>query len=95
MAERDFTVTGFKESETECVMSLARQAVVLEAASESEMLCKSLRSAIGPTDSGLHYLVRGLSIRLEELSLIIQRAAGDQNETVSDLESELRKEVFA
>lgn len=95
MAEQDFSATGFKESETECVLSSARQFVVLEAASEAEMLCKSLRAAIGPTDSGLHYLVRGLTIRLEELSLIIQRAAGDPSEKIAVLSADLRKEVAA
>ena len=92
MTKCDFSVTGLRETETECVLSIERQLLVLEAAYEVKKLSNVLRASIGPNDANDHLIVRGLSIRIKELSSVIMSGISDQVETVSSLTERLTHE---
>ncbi|MFZ1244322.1 MAG: hypothetical protein WAR41_04580 [Azonexus sp.] len=92
MATTDFIVTGLKETETECVLSIERQLLVLDAAYEVEKLSDVLRASIAPNDAHDHLIVRALSMRIKELSSVIMSGMSDELETVGDLSERLTHE---
>ena len=68
-----------------------RSELAIIAAAEIEALCGVLRAATKDC-CGIDYTVRGLSARIEDLSIIVMGALGDENDTTKDLTRRLMRE---
>lgn len=83
--QADLVINGDKTT-----LSDTRLMVALEATWEIEKLCRVLRTLVEPSETGDSYAVRGLSLRVQDLSGIIMSALHDEAAPTDDLAVQLR-----
>lgn len=85
------TVADCVETESGGVMlSKDRRMVILECFWETEALCRALRKATGGRDNANdHFVIRGMSARIEELACIISAAIEEEEIPTIDLKRRL------
>lgn len=92
MAEIDTTATGLSETASGVAISKDRQRIILESAYEIEKLSDLLRVTAAKDEEQLFYAIRGITIRLKQLSGIVMSAIGDDSESDAELGYNLRRD---
>ncbi len=82
------------EGEAETTISNTRRLIALEAAWEIESLCIALRDAASQSESPA-LVVRGITIRMQELSGAIMGAISDTGTSTATLSRKVLREVPA
>ena len=73
------------EQGNQVTMSTYRRTVALEAVWEIEALSNTLRDAVAPNDDMEHLIVRGLAMRIKELSGAVMSALSDNAVETTDI----------
>ena len=93
MAEQ--IVRDLHESTNEVSMSKRRQHVALDASWEIAAISDALRKVVTPKDDQEYLVVRGFSMRLQQLSEVIMAAIGDEAQPTQELVDQVRGREMA
>ena len=86
----DKPAEDWKETDTEITISKARYSICTESAAEVMELARALRSPDGQLKNIDPYVVRGLSIRIQQLAEITLGALEEKAERIDELSYRLR-----
>lgn len=91
MAAADSIKPELIETKTEVTMSRERQLVALSATWEIAELTRVLREAMPQHDDQSHFMVRGISARIEDLNSAIMSALGEPDMKTERLRAEVER----